>query len=262
MVMRFADTVGIFHTRLARVVPPTPPDGWQPDVAEIIEAAYWGRAVLEVVKSIDFQSYNHQLVTDLRPAHSASDPHQPGLAMALRDHGGTITLEALLGVIIHKRYFSFGASTSEPYIVAISDRNVAWRVLYSDFIAALQSLALSKRLTILASCHILEPKIKRDAGFFDSGNDGSIPPSVDMLALIGELISDEMALKKRIMSEVFGITDAPAHILPELRFFLSSLLESGGIVIGFTPPWEEGQKVLSPSVPTAQLFGLIRDHYR
>ena len=262
MAMRFADTVGTFHTRLARVVPPALPDGWQPDVAEIIEAAYWGRAILEVVESIDFQGYNHQLVTDLSPAHYAPDPQQPGWLMLMRDPSSTINLKALLGVIIHKRYFVFGTSASEPYIVAISDRNVAWSVLYSDFVAAMQSLALSQRLTILALCDILEPKITREAGFFDSGNDGSIPPSVDTLALIEELISDEMALKNRIISEVFGITQVPSHILPELRFFLSGLLASGRIVIRFTPPWEEGQNVFSPSVPTAQLFSLIRDYYR
>ena len=189
MVMRFADTVDTLHTRLARVQPPTPPDGWRPDMAEIVEAAYWGRAVLEVVEYVDFQSYGHQLETDLKPTNSVHDPNQVGSAMAVYDRGRTITRKAFLGVILHKRYFSLTSNTNGPCIVAISDRNVSWTVFYSDFIAALRSLALSKRLTILALCDIIEPKIRSSAGFFDSSNDGSIPTGADMLMLVEDLTS-------------------------------------------------------------------------
>ena len=256
--MRFTDILEIARDKISLIDPSTKGPQWQPRETDIVDAAFWARAAFDLVEPVDFSRYSHRLVTNIR--------------LVRRDHNGTsydgglnVWLGKLLGAIIHMRYFAFyPSSDGNHFIEAINDYGTLYRVFYSDFIAALRTLALTRRLQILAVSDVLEQRMQTPIATPATYPEPHFTATtVGFLALLFDLVRDEADLKREIMSKIFGIANIPDGHLSDLVFFLSAQEIPPGmkIKIGFTPPWEGDQDVFSPWFDRGILFQAIRDHF-
>ena len=143
--MRFIDEIGILRRKVHLIDQLTQGPQWEPSEVDIIEAAFWARSVLDIIKNVEFNRYGHSLKTTIRTTRSVDDPDHPGSAKAVYEHNRNISLNDLLGFIIHFRYFAYSRHADGNHCLDVmSDRNVRQQVYYSDFTAALRSLVLSK----------------------------------------------------------------------------------------------------------------------
>ncbi len=260
--MRFIDQVGVLRSKVQRVDQLAQGPQWEPLEVDIIEAAFWARSVLDIIKDVKFHRYGHKLRTTIRTTHSVNDPDHPGTAKVAYEHNRNISLYDLLGFIVHFRYFTFTRHVDGHHCLDVmSDRNVRQQVFYSDFTAALRSIVLSKKLVALAICDMVERDWQKLAEQSWVQTDPLIFPNVNFLNLTGELMKSESKLKLTIMDEIFDIGNVPDEVLAELVFFPSILGPGENIVIGFAPPWETEQDVFSPSFNQSLMFNLIRRFY-
>ena len=169
----------------------------------------------------------------------------------------------MLGFVVHFRYFAFIRHADGNHCLDVmSDRNVRRQVYYSDFIAALRSLVLSKRLFALVVCELVEEDLLRTDGTSQTDTDSRIFSEINLFYLLHEHVKPETGLKLRIMEDLFGITDVPDEVLPRLAFFQSVYeIEEERMIVGFGPTWESEQSGFSSSFDQRQLFNLIRDYY-
>ena len=145
--MRFIDEIGILERKVNQIDRPTQDGRWAPGEVDIIETAFWARSVLDVLKNVNLHRYGHNLKTTIRTTRSIGDPDHPGSAKAVYQHNINISLKELLDFVVHFRYFAFNRHADGNHCLDVmSDRNVRQQVYYSDFMVALRSLVLSKRL--------------------------------------------------------------------------------------------------------------------
>jgi len=260
--MRFIDEMRVLERRVNEIDQPTQHGQWAPAEVDIIETAFWARAVLEIIENVEFHKYGHSLKTTIRTTRSVDDPDHPGSARAVYEHNRNISLKDLLGAIIHFRHFSFNRHADGNHCLDVtSDRNARKHVYYSDFTAALRSLVLSKELLALAICDMVEQDFWLITREDWTSTDAWVFPSLTFFTLLYEHVKSEPELKLRVMNEIFGITNVPLEVLPELNFFPSQHGPGEKIVIGFTPRWEDGQNAFSPLFDHSLLFELIRSYY-
>ena len=260
--MRFVDEIGILRRKVHRIDQLTQGPQWEPSEVDIIEAAFWARSVLDIIKNVEFSSYGHSLKTTIRTTRSVDDPDHPGSGKAVYEHNRNISLNDLLGFIIHFRYFAYNRHADGNHCLDVmSDRNVRQQVYYSDFTVALRSLVLTKRLVALTICEMVEQDLLQMAKESWAHTDAWVFPHINFFCLLHEVVKGETELKPRIMDEIFGIANVPDHVISELAFFPSRFGPGEKIVIGFGPPWENAQDVFSPLFDQGVLFNLIRRFY-
>ena len=260
--MRFIDEIGILRRKMHRIDQLTQGPQWEPSEVDIIETAFWARSVLDIIRNVEFNRYGHSLNATIRTTRPVDDPDHPGSAKAVYEHNRNISLNDLLGFIIHFRYFAYSRHADGNHCLDVmSDRNVRQQVYYSDFTVALRSLVLSKRLVVLAICEMVEQDLLQMARESWAHTDAWVFSSINFFWLLHQHVKSETNLKLRIMDEIFGIDNVPGKILPELAFFQSRFGPGEKIVIGFGPPWENEQDVFSPLFDQGVLFNLIRNFY-
>ena len=260
--MRFLDEVGILSRKVHLIDQLRQGPQWTPAEIDIIETAFWARSVLDIIKNVDFNRYGHSLKTTIRTTRSVDDPDHPGSAKAVYEHNRNISLNDLLGFIIHFRYFAYIKHADGNHCLDVmSDRDIRQQVYYSDFTEALRSLVLSKRLVVLSICDVVQQDLLRMAKDNWAHTDAWLFPSINLFSLLHEQVKSETELKLRIMDEIFGIANVPDEVLAGLAFFQSRLGPDDKMVIGFGPPWEKEQDVFSPLFDQGLLFNLIRNFY-
>ena len=260
--MRFISQVQVLQGKVNRIDQLGRDSEWTPAEVDIIETAFWARSVLEVIENVEFSRYGYSLKTNIRTTHSVNDPDHPGSAKAVYEHNRNISLKDLLGLIVHFRYFIFNRHADGNHCLdVVSDRNIGKQVYFSDFVTALRSLILSKRLLALAICDMVEQDLMRMAKESWTHTDAWVFPNINLFYLLHEHVKDEPKLKTTIMKEIFNITSVPDSVLPELAFFQSRFGPGKKIVIGFSPPWENDQTVFSPLFDFSLLFDLTRRFY-
>ena len=164
MPMRLIDEIEVLQSKLDLVDNPNWHPTSRPSPNAIIETAFWARSVLEVIESVDFRRYGHNLKTNVRTVYNLEDPEHPGSAKAVYGHNKNILLKDLLGVIIHFRYFSFALHADGNHCLDVmSDRHVLWSVYYADFVSAVRSLVLPTWLTAAAVCDLVDREWKKIA---------------------------------------------------------------------------------------------------
>ncbi|MDE2780603.1 MAG: hypothetical protein OXI91_13145 [Chloroflexota bacterium] len=236
--------------------------GTQPSEYLIAEAAFWARAVLDIVGPVNLRQYGHNVRKTLHTTRSVADPEHPDSAKAVLD-GDTIGLEKFLGAIIHFRYFAYIPHADGNHCLDVkSDETPMTSVYYSEFIRTLRSVALPHRFAALALCDLVERDLgRRDRGLWRPEDDW-IFPGITLFSLLYDHIRNDVDLKKQILQQIFGIQDVPENALSGLFFAESRSGPGKEMVISFGPPWEAGQDRLSPPFNRSLLFGLIRDFYR
>ena len=224
----------------------------------IIEASFWARCVLEIVGEVDLHQLGHRVKTNIRTVHGIEDPDNPGSSKAVYKPNGNVSLKKLLGFIVHFRYFSFGVHADGNHCLDVmSDQHVRTQVFYSDFLAALKSLVLSDKLAAAAICELTEQanrQMLKENYRYEEG----IFSSVNFHWVLWEFVGEQLELKRRIFAEIFGIDCVPTDALVSSRFFVSRIGPSEKMVIGFTPAWQDGQAVFSPSFKRELLFDIIK----
>ena len=229
----------------------------RPNVVAIIETAFWARAVLEIIEGLDFKQYGHNLWLNVRLA----DNERPDRSKIVYVKSENITLDRLLGIIIHQRYFSFHFEPSGNHLLdVVSDKSNRIYVYYADFINAIESLLLSEKLTAKAVCDLsLSFAQQQSQKNPDEWRDEDhIFPSINEFWLLQNYLMDKLELKSKIMAGFFGITEVPDEILPSLGFFVSADGPGTTWKIGFNPSWIEGQDQYSKWFERELLFNLIR----
>ena len=261
--MRFYDAIRVLKNKVDLIDQTTQTCKWTPVSVDVIETAFWARSVLEIIEKVKFRKYGHSLKTTIRATHSIPDPDHPGSAKAVYEQNKNISLMAMLGFVIHFRYFAFNRYADGNHCLDVmSDRNVRQQVYYSDFTAALRSLVLSDRLVVLSICDLVERDLLRRANDPCADTNTRIFAEINLFWLLQDQVKSETELKLKIMEEIFGITDVPNEVLPSLAFFQSVYeQEEKKMIVGFGPPWENEQNVFSPSFEQRQLFDLIRNYY-
>ena len=261
--MRFIDEIEILRRKVHQIDQLTQDPQWIPAEADIIEAAFWARSVLDIIKNVEFNRYGHSLRTTIRTTRSVSDPDHPGSAKAVYEHNRNISLNDLLGFIIHFRYFALNRHADGNHSLEVmSDRNVMQRVYYVDFTTALRSLVLSKRLLALAICDLVEQDLLLRDSIPWADTNARLFADINLFSLLHEHVQSETELKLTIMGEIFGISTVPDEVLPKLVFFQSVYRQDEKkMTIGFRPCWEKEQDVFSPLFDQGLLFALIRTFY-
>ena len=261
--MRFVDEIEVLKEKMTRIDKAAQGSQRGPSEVDIVETAFWARSVLDIIKEVEFHKYGHSLKTSIRTTRSVSDPDHPGSAKAVYEHNRNISLKDLLGFVIHFRYFAFNRHADGNHCLDVmSDRNVRHQVYYSDFIAALRSLVLSKRLASLAICDLVERDLLNRERIPWENTEARVFADINLFCLLHELVKSETELKLKIMGEIFDIADVPDEVVPELVFFQSVYRQDEKkLIVGFSPPWENEQNVFSPSFDQSLLFDLIRKFY-
>ena len=125
--VRLIDEVNILKNRVDHICKAITSKQQQPSQQEIIETAYWARCVLEVIKGVNFRQYGHIIPANFRIAEGIDDPEHPGSAKLVYAGNKSVAVEALLGVIIHHRYFSFGFQPDGSHFLDVmSDRKIRY----------------------------------------------------------------------------------------------------------------------------------------
>ena len=260
--MRFVHEIGVLERKVDLICRPTQDGSWTPAEADIIEAAFWARSVLEIIEDVEFCEYGHSLARSIRTTRSVDDPEHPGSAKAVYEHNRHISLKNLLEFIIHFRYFAFNRHADGNHCLdEMSDRNVRLQVYYYDFTTALRSLVLSNRLVALAICDLVERDLLQMADESWTNTDACAFPSINLFSRLNEHVKSETELKLRIMEEIFGVAHVPHEVSTDLHFFQSRLGPGRVIVIGFTPAWEIEQDVFSKPFDLGLLIDMIRRYY-
>ena len=259
--MRLIDEIELLRKKIDRIDTLSRESRLAPAEVDIIETAFWARSILDTIEQVDLGEYQHSIKTNLRTTHSISDPGHPESAKAVYEHNKNISLKKLLGTIIHFHYFAFTPHADGNHCLDVqSDQNKRYNVYYSDFIMALRSLVISKRLVALTVCDFVERDFARMDNLSE-GPDELIFSHINFFWLLHELFKDETELKIKIMERIFGIAHVPAEALTNLSFFQSRLGPGEKMVIGFGPGWENDQDVFSPPFDRPLLFNMIRRFY-
>ena len=145
----------------------------------------------------------------------------------------------------------------QHWLDVTNERGENFQVFYRDFISGLKSLVFSRRLVVLALCDLAERGPRKGN---DPLNFATLPVTFDWL--VYDQLPEEDQLKLEVLKEIFKIEDVPAKVLPELTFSRVSEDADTLMTIEFDPPWEPGQKVMSPEFPRTDLFNVVRAFYR
>ena len=220
--------------------------------AALMDAAFWARRLLENINKLDFCQYKYTLETRI---HAISVTEKVN-GKFVNKQNKNISLRHLCSKLVHGVKFDL-REDGQHWLDVTTDRGENFQVFYRDFITRLESLVLSKRLVVLALCDLGERGIRK-------GNDPlNFPtPSVTFNWLVYDHLPEEGQLKLEVLEEIFKIEDVPAKVLPKLTF--SNVTDDADtlMTIKFDPPWETGQKAVSPAFPKADLFNVVREFYR
>ena len=231
----------------------------RPSSPAIIEASFWARSVLEIILHVDLKQLGHPVETNIRTVHGVADPDHPDSAKAVYDDNKQIPLTQLLGYIIHARYFSFAVHADGNHCLDVmSDRHIRTLVYFSDFVKALRSLVLPHKSAAVAICELTEQttqKMLTETHHYEMG----IFSSVNFGWVLSRFVQNHATLKSQIFSEIFHIDQVPDHALENVWFFVSRTGPGNQMMIGFTPPWEDDQNVLSPSFDRSLLYDMIKN---
>ena len=223
---------------------------------EIINVANSARGLIEAIEKVKFNCYGHRLRTNVRAIRVVNNPDHPEIAEIVYERDRNISLRQFCGAIFHLRNFTFNfRQDGKHWLDVINDRSERHQAFYSDFISALRTLVLSKRLAVLALCDLsdMESRMNRD------------PLSISSLSfgwLLHQHLPKEDQLKLSILADIFGIKDVPAETLSELKFSIVSRDTDYQETIEFGPHWETGQRVVSPEFSRRDLFKSVREFYR
>ena len=258
MSMPFVEEIAALQSKLNLIDKPDWGPLKRPPSTQIIEASFWARSILEIITPVDLNQLGHPVETQIRTVHHIEDPAHPGKAKVIYDASKTIPLMQILGYIIHVRYFSFATLADGNHCLDVmSDRHDRKLVYYSDFIEALRSLVLLPKYAAAAICDLTEQAIQKSL----SGNHGyevTIFSSVNFGWVLWNFVKDQPKLKRWILSKIFQIEQVPDQALDSLFFFVSRTGPAHQMVIGFAPPWEDGQNVFSPASNRGELYKIIK----
>ena len=207
--------------------------------ADLIETAFWARSVLEIFEHVKFKKYGHTLNKSIRTVSIVPDPDHPERDKTIYNHHN-ITLNRLLNTIVHFRYFQSPLNADGKKTLEVeSDRNTIRRVYFSDFVKALKSLVIEKKLIALAICDFIEHKMAKILSKSPNDlTDMDIFCYMNLDWVLSDFLKDEIKLKLRIMKEVFGIVNVPSETLCDLKFFINGTT-GDKLNIVFSPNWAE-----------------------
>ena len=258
--MRLIEQINTLSRKIDQIDRSFPP-GTQPSEYLIVEAAFWARAVLDIVAPVNLRQYGHNVRKTLHTTERVADPDHPGSAKAVPD-GRSIGLEKFLGSIIHFRYFAYIPHADGNHCLDVkSDETPMTSVYYSEFIQTLRSVALPHRFAALALCDLVQRDLDRRDRGLSRPDDDWIFPGITLFSLLYDHIRPDIDLKKQILQQIFGIQDVPENTLAGIFFAQSRSGPGNEMVISFGPPWEAGQERLSPPFNRSLLFGLVRDFF-
>ncbi len=218
----------------------------------LVEAAFVARRLLENINKLDFYQYKYTLGKRI----DAISVTQKINGEFVCKQNKNISLRHFCSKMIHVVKFDL-REDGQHWLDVTNERGENFQVFYRDFIIGLKSLLLSRRLVVLALCDLAERGPQK-------GNDTSNFPTLSATFnwLVYDHLPEEDQLKLEVLKEIFKIEDVPAKALPELTF--SNVTDGAPtlMTIEFDPPWETGQKVMSPAFPRTCLFNVVREFYR
>ena len=258
MSMPFIDEITALQSKIDLIDRPDWGAMNRPSPTQIIEASFWARSILEIIEDTDLSQLGHSVKNQIRTLHNIEDPDHPGSAKAIYDANKTLQLIKLLGYIVHTRYFSFSIHADGNHCLDVmSDRHDRTLVYFSDFTDALKSLVLPPKSVAIAICQLTEKATqKRLSG--DYGYEITIFSSINFGWVLWNFVQNQPELKRRILSEIFQLHQVPDHALDRLFFAVSRTGPADQMVIGFGPPWEDEQNVLSPPFKRELLYDIIK----
>ena len=173
-----------------------------------------------------------------------------------------VEIIVLLGAIIHERYIHIGTRQGDEQTVrldVISDRG-RWIVKFSEFIDSLQSYMLSRDEIAAVVCDMIDNY--RDLVRKNELEYRTKPPTIgnfDLEWLLRDYITQELELKKAIMSQIFNIYKVPEKVLKELRFSANSIAYKN-FALYFTPHgWRGENSEHMKRVSWGVLSNIVRD---
>ena len=220
---------------------------------DLIEGAFWARSVLEIIGKVEFHKYNYTLRRTIRPTDTA--PNRPGMHTATAAYtNGSIELKKLLDTIVHFRYFEHDRYRDGNNCLQVqSDLNKKlFQVFFSDFVEALKTFLIPRKLVAVTLCDLLEEKWSDMARGWRGKKD--LFGLKNFVWLTGDFLKDEVEIKRKFMQEFFGITDVPTEILRNRNFACLFGPEKLNLV------YRDNQKAFteSQSLDPKVLFALIR----
>ena len=231
-VINLKGTIAILEEKIGYIDSPVTDGSHTPNPICTVEAAFWARLVLEIIERVEFDRYGYSLKLAVNLIPDSDNSAGSANARNINNHKQTVQLKKLLGFIIHYRYFALNRNAKGGFVLdVVSDRNTRLHVCYSDFIKALRSLVLSKRLAMLALCDLSEEHLRRAAGGEYSSNedqDAWIFYLINSHLLLRTYMKDEIELKLIIMDEIFNIQEIPSETLSELFFFINQIGHADG----------------------------------
>lgn len=177
------------------------------DVVDLVECAFWARSILEIIKKVKFENYNYTLALRINQIYTNNGLPISGPIVQPK---GFIELQNLLGTIVHHRSIGFG----NTFLQVQSDKKKKLcQVYFSDFVEALKSLLIPKKLLAVAVCDLAE-----EPEMFDLGGKGWHEQldffCTDNLSwLIGDFLTEEVEIKGIVVKKFFGISDISTEML-------------------------------------------------
>ncbi len=211
--MKLIEEIEVLRKKIDQIDKPYPNS--ELNSVGLIESAFWARSVLEIIGKVEFHKYNYALKKTIRPTYTAFN--RPGMHTAAYTNG-SIALEKLLHTIVHFRYFEYDhLRDGKDCLQVQSDHNKEiCQVFFSDFVEALKTFLIPRRLVAVTICDLVEQELPEiGKGWHDEINLFGIK---NFSWLTGDFLKDEIGLKRKVMQKFFGINEVPTEILRNRNF--------------------------------------------